>query len=276
MAGGPLVSLKTYIFTDLEGVAGVDRWDDRSSQTHQVARRHRETRELLMGEINAAADGAFAGGATAVILVQGHAESAIYELADERLEVIKGGGYPTWLPHLDASVDAAFFVGAHAMAATPGATLAHSFNHSSRKRWWLCGQEIGELGALAAIAGAHGVPVVLATGDDKLCREASELIPEIETAQVKTGIDLQCARHLSKEKAREVVRMAALRAAERALRREIPPFRPASGPPYTCRVQTRLRRFHLPKESPGEKWLSPYEVEYSSDDLLTLMKKVTY
>lgn len=269
------MSLKIYMFTDLEGVAGVDHWDDRKSQGHEVVRRYRRMRELFMAEVNAATDGAFAGGATNVVLCQGHADSVIYELADERLEVIMGG-HPTWLPHLDASFDAAFFVGAHAMAATPGATLSHSFNYRSRKRWWLCGQEIGELGALAAIAAGHGVPVVLATGDDKLCREARELIPEIETAQVKIGIDLECARHLSKEKAREEVRMAALRAAERAARKEIPPFKPASGPPYSCRVRTRERQFYLPRERPGQKWLSPYEVEYSSDDLLETMRKVTY
>jgi D-amino peptidase len=269
------MSLKIYMFTDLEGVAGVDQWDDRKSQHHFTVRRHRQTREMFMGEVNAVADGAFAGGATSVVLCQGHADSVIYEMADERMEVIMGG-HDTWLPHLDASFDAAFFVGAHAMAATPGANLAHTFNYGSRKRWWLCGQEIGELGAFAAIAGGHGVPTVLATGDDKLCAEAGRLIPEIETAQVKLGIGLHCARHLSKEKAREVVRMAALRAAERALKKEIPAFKPASGPPYTCRVRTRIRRMHVPAERPGERWLSPYEVEYSSDDVLELMRKVTY
>ncbi len=269
------MALKIYLYTDLEGVAGVDRWDDRQGQSHQASRRHRQVRELFMGEINAAAEGAFAGGATSVVLCQGHSESVIYELADERLEIIMGG-QEDWLTHLDASYDAAFFVGAHAMAATPGATLAHSFSYVSRKRWWLCDQEIGELGAMAAIAGGHGVPLVLATGDDKLCAEASRLIPEVETAQTKVGIELHAARHLSKERAREEVRMAALRAAERALKKEIPPFRPASGPPYKCRVRTRIRRLHLPPEREGEKWLSPYEVEYESDDVLKLMKKVTY
>ena len=268
--------MKIYLYTDLEGIAGVDRWDDRKSDRPSVVRRQREMYELLMGEVNAAADGAFAGGATGVVLVEGHKDSVVYELADERLEIVKGGGYAQWIPDMGAEFAAAFYVGSHAMGGTPGATLCHTFCYEDGRRWSLGGRAIGEFGCFAAIAGAHGVPVVLATGDDKLCREASELIPEIETAQVKTGIDLGCARHLSKEKAREAVRMAALRAAERALRREIPPFRPASGPPYTCRVETRLRMFHLPKERPGEKWLSPYEVEYRSDDLLELMRKVTY
>jgi hypothetical protein len=70
--------------------------------------------------------------------------------------------------------------------------------------------------------------------------------------------------------------MAALRAVERAARREIAPWKPAAGPPYTCRVWWRRRQMHLPRvERPGEKWLSPYEVEFSGDDLLEVMHRVT-
>jgi len=268
--------MKIYLYTDLEGVAGVERWDDRGSDRPAVVRRQRQMRELLMGEVNAATDGAFAGGAAAVVLVEGHAESFIYELADQRVEVVKGRGYPTWLPELGAEFAAAFYVGSHARFGTPEATLAHTFSFEERRRWWLCGREIGEFGAFAAIAGARGVPVVLAAGDDKLCAEARELVPEIETAQVKVGLGTHCARHLSKERAREEIRMAALRAAERAAKGEIPPWRPASGPPYTCRVQTRLRQLYLPRvERQGQRWLSPCELEFYGDDLLEVMHQVT-
>jgi D-amino peptidase len=267
--------MKIYLYTDLEGVAGVDRWDDRRSDRPIIVRRQREMYELLMGEVNAAADGAFAGGAKSVLLVQGHGDSVVYELADERLEVVKGAAYPTWLPELGAEFAAAFYVGSHARYGTPGATLAHTFCFEEHRQWRLCGREIGEFGAFAAIAGANGVPVVLATGDDRLCAEARELVPEIETAQVKTALALHCARHLSRGRAREAVRMAALRATERAARGEIPPYRPP-GPPYTCRVWWRHRQMYLPRVArPGEKWLSPYEVEFSGDDLLAVMRRVT-
>jgi D-amino peptidase len=269
------VSLKIYLFTDLEGVAGVDRWDARDSDRPIDVRRCRETREWFMGEVNAAADGAFAGGATGVVLMQGHADSVVYELADERLEIIKGEGGPTWLPELGADFGAAFFVGAHAFCHTPEATLAHTFNFKKRRQWWLCGREIGELGMLAAYCGAHGVPLVLATGDDKLCREARELIPEIETAQVKVGLGIESARHLSRERAREEVRMAALRATERVAKGEIPPYRPP-GPPFTSRVRTRMRNLHVPKyPPPGDRWVSPYETEHTRQDLLELLRCMT-
>jgi D-amino peptidase len=267
--------MKIFLYTDLEGVAGVDRWDDRKSDRAIVVRRQREMYELLMGEVNAAADGAFAGGATAVVFVQGHGDSAVYELADERLEIVKGRGYAQWIPEIGADFAAAFYVGSHAMGGTPGATLCHTFCFEDGRRWWLGGREIGEFGSFAAVAGAHGVPVVLATGDDKLCAEARELVPEIETAQVKIGLSLECARHLSAPRAREEVRMAALRAAARAGRGEIPAFRPP-GPPFTSRVLTRVRSLHLPRHSPaGDRWVSPYETEHTRPELLELLCAMT-
>ncbi|HOX06416.1 MAG TPA: M55 family metallopeptidase [Planctomycetota bacterium] len=268
--------MKIYLYTDLEGVAGVDQWDNRASDRPGFVGRRREMCELLMGEVNAAADGAFAGGATGVVLVQGHGDSAVYELADERLEIVKGSGYSTWLPELGAEFAAAFYVGSHAMGGTAGATLAHTFCFEDGRRWWLGDREIGEFGAFAAIAGAHGVPVVLATGDDKLCAEARAFVPEIETAQVKVGIGTNSARHLSMRRAREVVRMAALRATERAARGEVPLYRPP-GPPYVARFRSRRRHLCLPRtQQPGERWLSPYEVEFSGDDLLEVLGRLTF
>jgi hypothetical protein len=70
--------------------------------------------------------------------------------------------------------------------------------------------------------------------------------------------------------------MAALRAAERAAKGEIQPWRPASGPPYSCRVRTRRRQLYLPRaERQGRRWLSPCELEFFGDDLLEVMHQVT-
>ena len=44
------------------------------------------------------------------------------------------------------------------------------------------------------LAGAHGVPVVFASGDDKLAAEAQAFLPGIETAVTKEGISRTAAR----------------------------------------------------------------------------------
>ena len=263
-----------YLYTDEEGVAGVDWWDDRKSEHPEEVARRRRARELLMGEVNAAADGAFAGGATRVLAVQGHGSSFLYELADSRLELITGSGYPEWIPGIGPGFAGAFVIGAHAMCGTPGATLAHTFSYEQGRRWNLCGRDIGEFGAFAAVCGVHGVPVVMASGDDKFCAEARALLPEIETAQVKTGISLHCARHLSTERARALVRETARRAVERLAKSRPGRYQPP-GPPYVF----RLSEVHPPKPAlqPGVEMrqISATEVELRGGELLPVLLSAT-
>ena len=120
----------------------------------------------------------------------------------------------------------------------------------------------------------HEVPVLLASGDDKFCAEARAWVPGIDAVQVKTGIGLRCARHLSPDRARAALREAACRAVKRAVRGEAAPLR-VPGPPYGCRV------FSLgsgrPQEVPGveRRHLSPVEVEFTGGDLRAVLQTVT-
>ena len=81
--------MKIYIGTDLEGVCGVYRFE----QTREYGTpANIEARHLLMGEVNAAVAGAFDGGATRVVVRDGHggAKSFFPEELDERAEMIMG------------------------------------------------------------------------------------------------------------------------------------------------------------------------------------------
>ena len=60
---------KILIATDLEGVGGVT---DAEEQLLPGQRRYMESRRLLIGEVRAATDGAFAAGASAVDIWDGH------------------------------------------------------------------------------------------------------------------------------------------------------------------------------------------------------------
>ena len=68
---------------------------------------------------------------------------------------------------IDASCDAACFVGYHAMAGTRAAVLDHTFIHSVFRVRVDDAIEAGEFALNAAVAGAFAVPVVFASGDDK-------------------------------------------------------------------------------------------------------------
>ena len=207
--------MRFYMMTDLEGVAGVTHWEDREDESIFNALRRQRLSRLLTGEVNAAVDGLIAGGFDDVIVNDGHGAGSTmnYEQVDPRAVYMHGLDRPFWLPFLDESCDATGAVGAHARASTPNANLAHTMSGAIR-RWSFNGIEVGETGLQALIAGYFGVPFVFAAGDVHLCREMEELVPGCVTVAVKQGTSLLSAVSLAPERARELVREGAERAAE--------------------------------------------------------------
>lgn len=227
-----MAGLKIYIMTDLEGVAGVQAFDDRSDMSPAALARLQLWRRLLTGEVNAAIEGAFAAGATEIVVRDGHAGDAIdFEQIDPRVRVIHGQQYPTWCCGLDETCDAMFSIGAHAMAGTRGGVLYHTWSAQIRQIR-LNGVPIGEIGLEAFAAGACGVPLIYVTGDAAACREAEALIPNITTVAVKEGVSRYAAIAHPPAVARRMIAEGARRAIANLER--VKPFLPS--PPYTWQL----------------------------------------
>ena len=116
--------MKIMIMTDMEGVAGVQN----AEQWLTPECRYYETgRKLLTLEVNAAIEGFLAGGATEIVVADGHGAGAInIELLDSRAQLERG--WATGWPGpslLSGNFDAVAWVGQHAKAGTPHAHLAH-------------------------------------------------------------------------------------------------------------------------------------------------------
>jgi len=207
--------MKVYLMTDLEGVAGVFSWENRDDVSHFNAARRLRLGRWLAEEVNAAVDGFIAGGATDVIVNDGHGAGATIDLdvADPRARYLHGRNRPFWLPYLDASCDATGIVGAHAKAGTRSGNLYHTMSEGIRD-WSFNGISVGEMGLQALIAGYYGVPFVFATGDAWACREIEELIPGCVTVPVKWGTSRFSALTLAPQEARERIRAGAERAME--------------------------------------------------------------
>lgn len=225
--------MKIYILTDIEGAAGVNRWN----QTIDECEAKTRAMSLLTGEVNAAVDGILDADPEAQIVVwDGHGHGGlIYEELHSAAQLIPRGVYnfETRNYAVDASYGAMFFVGQHAMAGTQGGPLCHTYSSATITHYKLNGELMGEFGCRAAVAGSLGVPTIFLSGDDKACEEARALVPEIETAAVKKGLGVELALHLSKERARELIREGAKRAMKRL--GEIPPF--IVPPPYELEVR---------------------------------------
>jgi D-amino peptidase len=265
--------VKVYVFSDMEGVAGIEEWDDRTDQSYANVLLRRRNQHLLTQELNAAAAGAFDAGATEVVIKMGHADSILFEELDERVKFIRRG--VTWLQGLDEAVDVCFFVGAHSRSGTADGVLAHSWSHKDVKAWYVNDLEVGEIGVAALAAGHFHIPFAFLAGDAAACRETEALIPHVVTAPVKKGYGTHSALHLSKEQARTLIRQKA----REALGQGVKPFSVApraTSPLYVFRQVTTSTNLETSDDGKGTRVIAPDTYEHYGDDLLAVLRRGTY
>ncbi|HEY3282569.1 MAG TPA: M55 family metallopeptidase [Armatimonadota bacterium] len=201
--------MRIYIHTDLEGVTGVDR----PSMVERGGEGYREACELLMGDLNAAVDGAFAGGATEVAVLDSHGGGGnfVLDLLDPRAQNdTRPNG--KWWGVLDETFGGTFFLGAHAMAGTMNAFLDHTQSSVHWHDYTLNRRRMGELAQWAIVAGNWGVPLLMASGDEAACVEARQFFQPVETATVKRGVGRNRAELVDHDEARTRIWEAARRA----------------------------------------------------------------
>jgi D-amino peptidase len=199
----------------MEGIAGLVTWD---------ASQRALERQLMTEEVNAAARGAFVGGATEVFAGESHGNmrNLLPDRLDERVGFLSGQPKPmNHMGGVDASFDLALFVGYHSQAGTLHGVMAHTYAGFVYSLSFN-GVQVGEIGADAALCGYHGVPVGLVCGDRAACDEARALLGEIETVTVKEGVSRSAAKCIPVALARARIRDAATRAVGRAS--EFSPF----------------------------------------------------
>jgi hypothetical protein len=245
--------LKIYLITDMEGVCGVVDFQDYCSKDGIF----RDLgRKLLTEEVNAAVSGFFIGGATEVVVVDGHGGGGWIapDLLDERAKLHCGSSSCPWDELFD-DYDALAFVGQHPKAGTP-------YGHFSHTQTGECidfrvnGLSIGEFGQFALVAMQHQVPVIFASGCEALAKEAEELVSGIVTVGVKRGTcpapnpaskDFTCgmglaqagATHLSPVLARSLIKLGACQAAERVRTPGALYSCPDLHGPYSCEAEYR-------------------------------------
>ncbi len=197
--------MKVFVAVDMEGVAGLVQWDNAQIELQ---------RRLMTEEVNAAARGAFAGGATEVFAGESHGgmRNLLPELLDPRVGFLSGR--PKSMNHMggvDNSFGLAMFVGYHARAGTLHGVMAHTFTGNIFSLSFN-GLEMGEIGTDAALCGSCGVPVGLVSGDRAACEEARTLLGQVTTVVVKEGVSRSAARCVPVQRAREMIEESAAKA----------------------------------------------------------------
>jgi D-amino peptidase len=212
--------MRVYISVDMEGIGGVNH----PNPTGRGDSGYAAAVDLMVGETNAAIEGARAAGATDVLVNDSH--GGMYNLRpidlDPAARVLQG--QKAWSMVAGAApgpadggpaFDVALFVGYHARAGHPTGTIAHTYTGRPVETR-LNGRATGEYGFNALILGAWGIPVGLVAGDDALAAEVAEWLPWAERVIVKEAHGSSAAASLHPGRARDRVRAASQRAVDRA------------------------------------------------------------
>lgn len=247
------------IVTDLEGVAGVDSY----SQTDTYDEEQKgEAMTQLAAETNACISGINDVTPSAEIHV-----TDMHGTGGFRPDDIEGAEckeFPiTQNPFTAYDYDAVLFVGMHAMAGTPFAPLAHTYDGKTVDYYRLNGTYIGEFAGLSFMAGLEGTPAIFLASDDKTTLEAQQFVPEIETTVVKKGKGLERAEHLDKKLVCERIRERTATAVRR--RDEIPPLAGFESP-YVVEI-----RYKNPDQEVYDRWRLPdVDIEWIDDRTIQL------
>ncbi|MGH9551584.1 MAG: M55 family metallopeptidase, partial [Terriglobales bacterium] len=149
-------------------------------------------------ETNAVIEGLLEAGATELLVNDSH-----WDARNLRIEQLHAGaslingwqkpfsmvsGINGQLDPPGGKIDAACFIGYHARAGHERGVLSHTYRAQVFLDVKLNGRSVGETGLNAALAGFFDVPVILVSGDDTLCAEASELLPQTVCIEVKKAV----------------------------------------------------------------------------------------
>ena len=204
--------MNVYLMVDIEGISGIYTRE----QVMSDGNRFQEGRRFMTADINACAQGLKEAGVDKIYVhdCHGGGYSLLYDEISADVDYIVWGNVGNGRFAGVEECDAIVLLGYHAMAGTAGAILEHTMNSKSIQNMYINGKKVGEFAIDAGILGDMGKPVIMVSGDDKVCQEARELISDIVTAEVKKG--LTCfggilmpydkAHELLKEKAKEAVK----------------------------------------------------------------------
>lgn len=248
------------ITADMEGIAGVVH----GTHTRNTHPEYQRFRKLMTAELNAAIEGALAGGATKVIVNDSHGSHTNILIEDMNPAATLVSGLPVpyfMMQGIGSEVDVVFMLGYHGASGSSPAILEHTLA-GTVINVWLNDTKVGETGLNAAIAGAYGVPVVLVTGDQTVVQEARALLGAVETVVVKNALTRTSAECLHPQVAQKLVREAA----ERAMGVEIAPY--IVEPPVTVRVSFhRALMAELVATLPGSERIDGRTVAWTGEDM---------
>lgn len=265
--------MDVYISMLLEGVAGVVA----AAQVDDAAagRSYRSAKQLMTREANAAVAGAITAGAQRIIVNDGHGRmnNLDLETLDPRVECSLGYPKPFGaMAGITSRFGACCLVGYHGGAGSAPAILDHTLSRRMFRAVRLNGARQTETTLNAALAGHHGVPVVMVSGDEATCAEAiAALGSQVQTVATKAAFGAGAAYCLHPSVARERIENAVHEGLSRAIGGDVEPYRVT--PPFVleCDTTTTLAADYA-STIPGVERTAGRTLRFAADDYTTVFR----
>ncbi|HEY2704934.1 MAG TPA: M55 family metallopeptidase [Candidatus Dormibacteraeota bacterium] len=265
--------MDVYISVGLEGVAGVV--DLAQVDDVGAGRAYRRACGLMTGEANAAVGGAITAGAQRIIVNDAHGRmnNLDLETLDPRVECSVGYPKPfASMAGITSRFGACCLIGYHAGAGSAPAILDHTLSRRMFRAVRLNGVRQTETTLNAGLAGHHGVPVVMVSGDEATCAEAIAVLgPKLQTVATKAAFGSGAAYCLHPSVARERIENAVHEGLTRAIGGDVEPYRVT--PPYLleCDTTTTLAADYA-STIPGVERTAGRTLRFAADDYATVFR----
>ncbi|GCD82884.1 MAG: peptidase M55 [Geobacillus sp.] len=260
--------MKFFISADMEGISGVA-----TNQQLKTNSEYQRFRRLMTQDVNAAIEGAFLGGATEVVVADGHGNMSniLIEELDPRARLISGSNrVMCQLEGLDDSFDGIMFVGHHGRENGSERTIiSHSLAGICVNEIKINGHVVGETEMSAFVAGYYGVPAIFISGDDAYVNEVRKTLPHVEAVVVKRGLDRFAAELLHPVKAHELIKEKAKKAVQKA--KQCPPLKIEG--PVTFEIEFKgPNQATMTTTLPTVTLIGPRTITFTCDDIVTAYK----
>ena len=166
-------------------------------------------------DVNAAIAGLKAGGATEIVVVDGHGsgnDTSPDVLEDQLLApakmISRDRPFDIYMDSYDQSVDAVVAIGMHAGAGNQVGFLSHTYT-AEDVQYKVNSMPVNESMIFAMGAARYKIPLIMVSGDDQLEKEISRFLPWVKFAAVKHAVSRSLAEPFPRDEVSRRIENAA-------------------------------------------------------------------
>ena len=218
-------SLKVMILYDMEGISRATEFRH-TTVAHPAE--YALGRESLTDDVKAAIAGLKAGGATEIVVVDGHGSGNGDgpDVLEDKLTppakmMYRDRPFDIYMDSYDHSFDAIIAVGMHAAAGSSLGFLAHTYTFEDTE-YKVNGVPFNESMLLAAGAARFKIPLIMVSGDDQLEKEIRRQMPWVRYATVKHAVSRSAAESFARADAARSIESNAREALQRLSDAKLP------------------------------------------------------